>query len=239
MTEREIEALLQKSGELYPRESLQEEILARAQAELPSGAKTETLRPARPLWRRLLPLAACFLLAVILLGGGIGLKNEHYQTVYIDVNPSAALMVNRFGGVSGVEYLNADAETALAGVDLVGTRAEDALERMIVAYSAAGYFDDENAYLSISALMENNKNADKLLTRLAARAERVKGEHGYSVTVSKLTQEERENAKVLDIPAGKYRVILEIMARDSSYTLEDLKGLSVGELKQILKKTDK
>lgn len=239
MTEREIEALLRKSDALCPRESLKDEILARVQTAPAPEAKTEALRPARPLWRRLLPLVACFLLALGLLGGGIGLRNEHYQTVYVDVNPSAALMVNRFGGVSGVEYLNEDAKAVLSEVDLIGERAENALERMIVAYSKAGYFEGEDAYVSISALLENNKNADKLLARLAARAEKLKEEHGYSVSASRLTKEEQENAKMLDIPAGKYRVILEIMAKDGSYTLAELKELSVGELKKILKEMEK
>ena len=169
----------------------------------------------------------------LLIGGMFGLGSEDYQTVYIDVNPSAALHMNRFGKVSSVEYLNEDAEKALNNVKLKGLAAEDALERMINAYDNAGYFEN-GAEIYISAVSEKNKNYDKLLSKMQERAEKVKGERGYSVNVNKLTAEDRAEAKEYDVSPGKYRVISEIIEKHPSYTVEDLKDKSMAELKDML-----
>ena len=182
-----------------------------------------------------MPIAACFVFAFILIGSLIGLGNEDYQTVYIDVNPSTALSINRFGKVSSVEYLNEDAEKALNGIKLKGLSAEDALEKMITAYDENGYFDS-NAEIYISAVSEKNKNADKLLPKLSERAEKIKGNRNYSVNTSKLTAEDRAEADEYGISPSKYRIISEIIEKHPSYTVEDLKDKSMAELRDLLTK---
>ena len=188
-----------------------------------------------PLAKRLMPIAACFVFVFILIGGMLGLGNENYQTVYIDVNPSVALNVNRFGKVSSVEYLNEDAREALNGIKLKGLSAEDALEKMITAYDGAGCFDSD-AEIYISVVSEKNKNADKLLAKLSERAEKIKGNKNYSVNTTKLTAEDRAEADEYGVSPGKYRIISEIIEKHQSYTVEDLKDKSMAELKDLLTK---
>ena len=180
-----------------------------------------------------MPIAACFVFVFILIGGMLGLGNENYQTVYIDVNPSVALNVNRFGKVSSVEYLNDDAKEALDGIKLNGLSAEDALEKMILAYDDEGYFDSD-AQIYISTVSEKNKNADKLLAKLSERAEKIKDNRNYSVNTTKLTAGDKAEAKEYGISPGKYRVISEIIEMHPNYTVEDLKDKSMAELKDML-----
>ena len=144
-------------------------------------------------------------------------------------------LVNRFGNVNGVEYLNEDAEQALAALELEGLSAEDALESMISAYDSAGYFKD-GAEIHISAVSEKNKNADKLLDKLCARAEKAKGEKKYEVKSSKMSAEEKAQAEEYGISPGKYRVITEVIEKHPEYTVEDLKDKSMAELKDLLNK---
>ena len=235
MTDKDFEKLFKESEEIKPRADLKNEILAEAKQEMATTAIQKEKRSPRisPLAKRLMPIAACFVFVFILIGGMLGLGNENYQTVYIDVNPSVALNINRFGKVSSVEYLNEDAEKALNGVKLKGLAAEDALEKMIDAYDDAGYFGND-AEIYISAVSEKNKNYDKLLSKMQERAEKVKGQRGYSINVNKLTAEDRTEAKEYDISPGKYRVISEIIDKYPSYTVEDLKDKSMAELKDML-----
>ena len=235
MTDKDFEKLFKQSEVITPRADLREEILAKAKQEMETSAIGKEKKSSRifPLARKLMPIAACFVFILILIGGMLGLGNENYQTVYIDVNPSVALNINRFGKVSSVEYLNEDAKEALDGIKLKGLSAEDALEKMINAYDDAGYFGND-AEIYISAVSEKNKNYDKLLSKMQERAEKVKGERGYSINVNKLTAEDRTEAKEYDISPGKYRVISEIIEKHPNYTVEDLKDKSMAELKDML-----
>lgn len=235
MTDKDFEKLFKESEEITPRADLKHEILAKAKQEMATTAIKKEKRSPRvsPFAKRFMPIAACFVFVFILIGGMLGLGNENYQTVYIDVNPSTALNVNRFGKVSSVEYLNDDAKEALDGIKLKGLSAEDALEKMIDAYDDAGYFEN-GAEIYISAVSEKNKNYDKLLSKMQERAEKVKGERGYSVNVNKLTAEDRTVAKEYDISPGKYRVIEQIIEKHPNYTVEELKDMSMAELKKLL-----
>ena len=235
MTDKDFEKLFKKSEEITPRADLKNEILAKAKQEMSTTAIQKEKKSPRisPFAKRLMPIAACFVFVFILIGGMLGLGNENYQTVYIDVNPSVALNMNRFGKVSSVEYLNEDAEKALNGIKLNGLSAEEALEKMITAYDENGYFDS-NAEIYISAVSEENKNADKLLAKLSERAEKIRGNRNYSVKTTKLTAEDRAEADEYSISPGKYRIISEIIEKHPTYTVEDLKDKSMAELKNML-----
>ena len=235
MTDKNFEKIFKQSEEITPRADLKNEILAKAKQEMSTTAIQKEKKSPRisPFAKRLMPIAACFVFVFILIGGMLGLGNENYQTVYIDVNPSVALNMNRFGKVSSVEYLNEDAEKALNGIKLNGLSAEEALEKMITAYDENGYFDS-NAEIYISAVSEENKNADKLLAKLSERAEKIKGNRNYSVNTTKLTAEDRAEADEYGISPGKYRIISEIIEKHPTYTVEDLKDKSMAELKNML-----
>ena len=237
MTDKDFEKLFKQSEGITPRADLKNEILAKAKQEMATIAIKKEKRSPRvsPFAKRLMPIAACFLFVFIVVGGMLGLDNESYQTIYIDVNPSTALNVNRFGKVSSVEYLNEDAEKALNNVKLKGLAAEDALEKMIDAYDDAGYFEN-GAEIYISAVSKKNKNYDKLLSKMQERAEKVKGERDYPINVNKMTAEDRTAAKEYYISPGKYRVIEQIIEKYPNYTIEDLKDKSMAELKDMLKK---
>jgi len=241
MTDKELMELYNNSSEFLPRAELKQRILARTEAELVSKNVIKESNPAQNLkvWKKLVPVAACLVLALLSVIGLLGLMGENYHTVYIDVNPSASLEINRFGNVSGVEYINEDAKNALEGIKLKGKNAEDALEFMLAAYENAGYFEKE-ADVYISALSETNKNVEKLLAGLGAHAESVKGNRKYTVNTAKVTAEDRELAAALGISPGKYHVIKQIIEEIPGYTAEELKGLSMKDLKTILNlKTNK
>lgn len=231
MTDKELEMLFKNSNELEPKKELKEKILMRASAEEAKSKRSGFSLVAK----RMIPIAACFALILGLVGGFFGFKNEEYQTVFVDVNPSVALHVNRFGDVSGVELLNDDARAALGDVDLKGLSAEDALEKMIKVYKKLGYLK-KGAALYLTAVSEKNKNADKLLEKMIARAEKENGNKDFTVNVNKLTAEDKALAEEHGISPGKYHVIEKVIEKYPEYTVDDLKEKSMGELNSMLKK---
>ena len=233
MKKKSFQRLYQESAELAPRETLKNEILAQAKQELAQHqVRNESKKKARRRRKIWMPLAACFAAIAILFGTLFGFYNENYQTVYVDVNPSVALEINRFGQVNDVEYLNDDAKEALKGVKLEGKKAEKALEKIINAYEKAGYFDAE-AELYISAVAKNKKT-DKLLEKLENRAEKVCADKNFSVNVSKCTKQEKEEAKDKGLSPGKYKLISEILEQYPNLTEEELRDKPMKDLKDLL-----
>ena len=234
MTDKEFEKLFENNEALTPRAELKNDILAKAKQEM--SAKPKKAYHPSSFRKIFAPIAACFVFAVLSVMVFLGLRAENYQTVYIDVNPSVELQINRFGKVSDVVYINDDAKLALDGVNLKGKTAKAALEKIVDAYDSAGYFS-EDAELYISAV-EKNKKTEKLLDELSDHAEKIKGNKKYTVNVSKLTKADKEAAKEHGISPGKYKVISAIIESNSEYTIDELKDKSMAYLKDLLPKSE-
>ncbi|MBO5411752.1 MAG: hypothetical protein J6A38_01545 [Clostridia bacterium] len=232
MTDKDLKSLYEKSEELTPPPALKGKILAQATAELNGKQKVKTHFFSRRIWKKLVPLAVCLVIMLSLIGGAFGLKYENYQTVYIDVNPSVALQMNRFDRVNDVETLNKDAETALDGVKLKGLSAEKALEKVLSVYEKKGYLSN-GAELYISAYSKKNKSAEKLLEKLAKKAEQIKGDKEYNVNIVKLSKEEKNIAKEYGVSPSKYQLICQIIEKYPHLTLDELKDKSMKELKSM------
>lgn len=233
MKNKSFERLYQESAELTPRPEAKNEILAQAKQELSAHhVRVESKKRApkrRKVWTA---IAACCAMIAIVFSTLFGFYQENYQTVYVDLNPSISMEINRLGTVNDVHYLNADAEEALAGVSLEGKKAEKALEKILKAYAKAGYFDSKTAELYISAVGKNKKT-DKLLEKLQKRAEKVCGK-SCNVNVIKCTKAERDAAKAEGLSVGKYAVISQILDKYPDLTLDELRDKPMKDLKALL-----
>ena len=243
MTQKDIEKLFSESEGLDMSHVNKDDVLAKAKQEIYFGASAkaepEKEKGALPRFftkRRLIPTLAGVALAFTVFAGALGLYNENFQTVYIDINPSVALKLNRFERVVGVEYLNNDAKNLLAGVKLVGCDASDALTTVITACDNAGYVN-ASSEIYISAESNNDKDSEKILTKLKARAEASKGQESetYTVNTYKAIKTEKENYKKEELSPAKYNIIREIIDEDDEFEIDDLKGKTMDELKRIKK----
>lgn len=243
MTQKDIEKLFSESEGLDMSHVNKDDVLAKAKQEIYFGASAkaepEKEKGALPRFftkRRLIPTLAGVALAFTVFAGALGLYNENFQTVYIDINPSVALKLNRFERVVGVEYLNNDAKNLLAGVKLVGCDASDALATVITACDNAGYVN-ASSEIYISAESNNDKDSEKILTKLKARAEASKGQESetYTVNTYKASKTEKENYKKEELSPAKYNIIREIIDEDDDYEIDDLKSKTMDELKRIKK----
>lgn len=233
---KKIERMLRESHELDVPPSLRNDILERTANMMPSKEK-KSPSPKKRI-RRLAPVLACLAFIIISIGVLSALGFESYQTVYIDVNPSVAITLNRFGTVNDVEYFNNDAREALKHTSLNGKSAQQALEQIISAYDSEGYFGSE-AEVLISVVSKNEKKGKALLDKLEKHATSMKEGKKYSVSASIHTKQDKEIAQGEGLSVGKYHLICEIIEYDSSYTIIELRDKSVSELRKILKSYEK
>ena len=233
MTTVDMEQMLRESTELTPSPQLKSKALTKAVAAMSERAslacrEEDNRVPARGiLMRRVVALAVCLILVCGITAFGWWISNDSFRIVYVDVNPSVALHVNRFERVCEVEFLNEDAQRILSDVRLNRCTVEDALANIIDACTASGYMDGA-AELYISA-----KDGDALIDRLEDCALQ-KSDGQYSVNTTQFTDEEQEMARPHGISPGKYRLITSILDVDASYALEDLTKKPMRELKAIL-----
>ena len=240
MTEKDIEKMFEECGELDMSHVKKEDILAKAKQEIYFGAnnkestKEKSSFPLLFTKKRFIPIVAGAALALTLCFGMIGLYNENFQTIYIDINPSVALKLNRFDRVIGVEYLNDDAKNLLSNVKLVGTNSTDALSTIITACDTAGYVN-ANSEIYISATAKDAGSSEKTLQKLKGHAEsmhEVKDE-SCNINTYNAKKNDKKDYKKESLSPAKYELINEIIAADSSYTLEMLKNKSMKELNDI------
>ncbi|MBR2986409.1 MAG: hypothetical protein IKC63_00160 [Clostridia bacterium] len=234
-SERDVEAML-KAASFTPKDSLKTEILKKAQSV--SAAPVPKPKRAFLTVKQLSALAACLLLVGILLFGGI--RYEDYGSVCLDVNPSVELLLNRFGTVHTVICHNDDAQTLFSELALSGKSIETALPMLLDTLNTAGYLHD-GAEVCLTAVSNHTGKAEKLLEKLSNEAEKHAAEKGYRVSFSTqiLTKEEREYLKEIGVSPAKYRLIHSILSLDSSYTFDELKNLSMKDLRALWKELSK
>ena len=240
-----IEKMFEDCGGLDMSHIKKDDILAKAKQEMyfaTDSAEQKEEKSSFPLLftkKRFVPMIAGVALAFMICVGGIGVYAENYQTIYIDINPSVALKLNRFERVIGVEYLNDDAAALLANTKLVGCDATSALETVITACNSAGYVkDDSEIYISASAKEE--KNSEKLLQKLKGHAETMRAEKDetYAVSTYNAKKEEKKEIEKSSLSPAKYKVIKDIIDEDESFDMEELKDKTMEELRKIKHRYD-
>ncbi len=163
----------------------------------------------------------------------LGFYGESYYEVYLDINPSVEVSVNRFGVVNGVKYINQDAENCLKGLDLKGKKPEEALTEIANELSRNGYF--EGSKLFISGFSKAHNAIEETIEALYYRLSDLSEEQGYDVAVmtGEFSEEERAEAKRYNLSPLKYSLINQLIALDDGYTLEELAVFDMGELNSI------
>lgn len=240
MTNKDIEKMLNECDGLDMSHIKKDNILAKAKQEMYFNTESVEKKKEKSSFalffakKRFVSVLAGMALMFALFVGMIGLYNENFQTVYIDINPSVALKLNRFERVIDVEYLNDDAKALLSNTKLVGYDAQKALEMVITACDSAGYVkNDSQIYLSASA--KEDKQSEKLLVKLKGCAETMRENHEetYAVNTYNAKKSEKKEFEKESLSPAKYKVIKEIIEEDDDFKIEELKKKTMDELNKI------
>jgi hypothetical protein len=161
-------------------------------------------------------------------------------TIYLDVNPSVTLEINKKERVTAVRPGNDDVEKILSEMDLVGTDADVAVNALIGSCIRYGYLDEAHAILLISVECENKEEEKALKERLSVKVTKNLSDNLGGGTVLeqdvKADEDLRKMEREYKISLGKAALIRKIIADHPELSADSLARMSLGELVQELHK---
>ena len=170
---------------------------------------------------RLLPVAAC--LVLVLLGAG-WLYATPTVSIYIDVNPSVELAVNRFDRVVSATGRNDDGQALLESLDLRNLDCTQAVEELLQAEPVASLLESGQA-LSIGVVGGDGGQAGRVLAQMESCTQSLENTHCCLGEAGEV-----EAARELGLSYGKYRALLALQALDPTVTAGDVQALSTGQI---------
>lgn len=180
-------------------------------------------KPART-YRRLILAAACLLFA-LLCGGGWYLYFTPVASISVDVNPSIELGINRFDRVVSVEGYNEDGRALADSLHVWLLPYEEALDQILSGEGMAQYMTPRQ-FVSVTVVGESEEKSGEMLEHVSSCAS-----HHENVHCSSGSAEEVSAAHEAGLSFGKYRAFLELQALDPTVTPEDVRGLTMRQIR--------
>lgn len=209
-------------GQIRAEDSLKEATLRR----LREGARP---RPASTV-RRFSAVAACFLL--LTLSGIFSYSLYFTEAAYIDldINPSIALVINRFDRVIDASAYNGEGEDLLAALRLRHKPIKAALSEVIESTAREGLLQDLVSVTVVSTTGDEEGLMDEVRADILETASH---HAAVQVDVASVDGETMQIAHDMHISPAKYLAILALQEVDPSITTDECMGHTLGELRQL------
>ena len=203
--------------------------------------KEETPRTIFTIRRQVIgTLVAACLCMVVLAGGAYTYRNGKVDSVIgIDVNPSVELSVNKKNKVLAAEALNDDAEKIMADMDLKGVDLKVAVNAVIGSMVTNGYLNELDNAILVTVSNDSISKASSLRTAVVSDIKNTLEEKRLKAVVydQQVIEEDqvKQLAKEYGISYGKAYFLKELIAQNSSLTMEDMKELAPLTMEEIAK----
>lgn len=204
----------------------EEELKEKTKAFLFQKVQGDSERKPRHL-HRLMPALIC-LLFVLIGGGGYGLYFIPTAAVSIDINPSLELEVNRFDQVVAVKGCNDDGYALASALHLNFKNYNEAVKQILENEQIADLLS-QNEVLTITVTGSNEEQRGKILSDIELCTAGQENAYCYSATSSELA-----TAHEMGLSYGKYRAFLELQAADPNITPEDVQGMTMREIRDLI-----
>lgn len=147
-------------------------------------------------------LAACasFVMLLGLSAAGVSAVRTPVDFVYMDINPSLRLEINRFRRVIRIVPLNNDAENLLASHDIAGTDVPACMNEIVSVCIADGYINENNHDIEVHV----STGSDTLVRSVEETGAAI-GSKGLDVETYDLADEDRALAEKMRVSAGWVR----------------------------------
>lgn len=179
---------------------------------------------------RMAAAAACLLL---MAAGGYWLYFVPTAQISIDINPSLELSVNRFDHVIGVEGWNEDGQALAESLDIRFENYADAVETILADQEIVALLAD-GGVMDITVVGPENAQCGRML---AALEDCTAGHQNARCHTAQ--PEELEAAHDLGLSCGKYRAYLEVQALDPDITPEEVGGMTMREIRDLVQALEK
>lgn len=178
-------------------------------------------------------VALCMVLMVMFLPA----TGQVQTVVGLDVNPSVELNLDDDYKILEVKTNNEDGKKIVGDMDLTGSDVEVGVNALIGAMLKEGYIDELKNSLLVSVTGENEAENEKLRQQLSLNIDellKASDINGSIVSQTIADKSIEELAKQYQISVGKAEIIQQLVSKNSLYTFESLKDLSIHELNLLL-----
>ena len=202
----------------------------------PAAPQRARRRARHPAWRVAMAGALCLALT---FAGGWGWQNLAVGAVlFLDVNPSVELSLNRADRVVRAQALNPEAQALMADMDLRGVDAQVAVNALVGAMVQGGYLAGSGNTVLISVESADPDVAERLRSTVAASAgSQLLQSQVQSAVVSQVCPMDPALdtlSQTYDTSQGKAALIQALIADNPSLTFDQLSALSLSQLSLLL-----
>ncbi len=177
-------------------------------------------------------LAFLFFLIFSISIGGYLFYTTPIAAISIDMNPSIELEINSMGRVVSTKTYQTELEEELQSLSLKNLPYQEAVERLFSSEELTSYLT-EDSLVSITVVCKNSQKNQEIQQTVSNCV----GNHAGEVTCQSATKEEQQAALDAGISFGKYRAFLELQALDPSVTIEQIKNLSMREIRNLIEES--
>lgn len=181
-----------------------------------------------PAPRRLAIVMACLLIAVLSWRGYSDFFTS-VSTISVDVNPSFELDINRFDRVISVHAYNDGGTAVLSSANIRFLDYRKAMDVLLQDENLAGFLNDKQPVEVTVFGNSDQKNSEMLENLSACTASR------GNIQCALGNSEDASKAHALGLSYGKYRAFLELQALDPSVTADDVKGLTMRQIRDMIR----
>ncbi len=150
------------------------------------------------------------------------------STISIDVNPSIELDINQLGKVIDVKSYNEDGDIIISDVNIRFLDYRKALTLLLQDENLARYLTPEHLVV-ITVFGTDEKRNTEMLEDLTVCTGSFRNVQCYAGNSDEVAE-----AHSLGLSYGKYNVFLELQALDPDITVEDIRGLSMRQIRDMI-----
>ena len=169
--------------------------------------------------------AACL---ILMLAGGWWLYFVPTAQISIDVNPSIELGVNRFDRVVSVQDYNSDGRQLADSLNLTFLDYTGAVSKILENEQVAALLE-RGEVMTIAVVGAGTAQCERILASMESCT--AEEENAYCYFAQK---EEVAAAHQAGLSYGKYRAFLEAQALDPSLTPQDVKDMSMRQIRDLI-----
>ena len=173
------------------------------------------------------PLLACVMCLALIIGGYFSYVTP-VAAISIDINPSLELQVNLYNRIVSVEAFNIDGIDLSGELNIKNLYYVDAINAILENKSVSELISS-GELMEVTVACASQNHAEKMRECISDQTSISSG-HIYCFNNSSAV----EAAHSAGISFGKYRAYLELCEHDSSITIEDISGMTMREIRDLL-----
>lgn len=174
---------------------------------------------------RLVSAALCVVFLLFFSAGTYAFAFYPASYISVDINPSVEITLNRLGKVIDADSYNKDGEKILEGLSLNWKAYDEALHLIVDKANSEGFMDGDS-WVQFSVSTSNEAIYDKVSGFCR--------DNGYNGGCRKASGSEIASAHEHNISFGKYQSYLELIKVAPSYTLEDVRNMTMAEIHSLI-----